>query len=83
MSHYLHPLSIPSRHNSLSDESPYSQTSPSSPADLSTPDSASRTPHFLHIPGPHPQPHIKDADNVDKLANAAISQGQILMFESF
>ena len=74
MPHYLHPLSIPSRNNSTSDESPYSQSTPSTA--WSTPSSASRGPHFLNIPGQTAQQHIKDADNIDKLANAAVSQSK-------
>ena len=74
MSVYLHPLSIPSRNSSMSDASPYTQsTSPtavwSSPT--TTPSRrGSESTHFLNIPGPS-TPHIKDADSVDKEANAA------------
>jgi hypothetical protein len=73
MSVYLHPLSIPSRNSSMSDGSPYAQsTSPA--AAWSSPTTPSRRSsegtHFLNIPGPS-TPHIKDADSVDKEANAA------------
>jgi hypothetical protein len=71
MSQYLRPLSIPSRHNSACDESPYSQSA--SP----TPGSAQSGPYFLNIPGMQTQQNIKDADGVDKLANAAVSQGKL------
>ena len=68
MSGYLHPLSIPSRNNSL-DGSPYSATSwsCSSPPSRSASGDAQ---HFLNIPGLPPL-HIKDADNLDRLAIAA------------
>ena len=69
MSHYLHPLSIPSRNNSL-DESPYSQSSTSGSRSTTPSRSASGDQHFLNIPGLSSQ-HIKDADSVDKLATAA------------
>lgn len=69
MSVYLHPLSIPSRNNSTSsDESPLSSSAAWS---ASTPSRRSSTgTHFLGIPGPS-TPQIKDADSVDKEANAA------------
>ncbi|KAH9976981.1 hypothetical protein BJV74DRAFT_158173 [Russula compacta] len=73
MSHYLHPLSIPSRNDSMSDESPYSLSSPTPTATWSTTTpsrSNSGGPHFLNIPGLSTQ-HIKYADSVDKLANTA------------
>ena len=75
MSQYLRPLSIPSRHNSACDESPYSQSSSPSAASP-TPGSAQNGPYFLNIPGMQTQQNIKDADGVDKLANAAVSQGK-------
>jgi hypothetical protein len=69
MSVYLHPLSIPSRNNSASsDESPLSSSAAWS---ATTPSRKSSTgTHFLGIPGPS-TPQIKDADSVDKEANAA------------
>ena len=68
MSVYLHPLSIPSRNNSASDESPLSASAAWS---ATTPSRRSSTgTHFLGIPGPS-TPQIKDADSVDKEANAA------------
>jgi hypothetical protein len=33
--------------------------------------------YFLNIPGMQTQQNIKDADDVDKLANAAVSQGKL------
>ena len=77
MSQYLRPLSIPSRHNSTCDESPYS-ISPSSPSSACpTPCTAQKAHYFLNIPGMQTQQNIKDADGVDKLANAAVSQGKL------
>jgi hypothetical protein len=75
MSVYLKPLAIPSRNSSMSDASPYTQSGSTSPADAwSSPATHSRRSsegtHFLGIPGPS-TPHIKDADSVDKEANAA------------
>lgn len=74
MSVYLHPLSIPSRNSSMSDASPYTQAQSESTAPWSSPTTHSRrsseSTHFLNIPGPT-TPHIKDADSVDKEANAA------------
>jgi len=73
MSVYLHPLSIPSRNSSMSDSSPYAQPTPPAAA-WSSPTTPSRRSsegsHYLCIPGPS-TPHIKDADSVDKEANAA------------
>lgn len=66
MSSYLHPLSIPSRNNSL-EGSPYSATWSSSPPSRSASGDGA---HFLNIPGLSPL-HIKDADNLDRLAIAA------------
>jgi hypothetical protein len=79
MSVYLHPLSIPSRNNSMSDGSPYNTQSTSPTGDAwSSPTTHSRKgsegSHFLNIPGPT-TPHIKDADSVDKEANAAAAAG--------
>lgn len=76
MSQYLHPLSVPSRHNSTCDESPYSSSQSSPSAACTTPCTAQPGHHFLNIPGLQTQQSIKDADGVDKLANAALSQGR-------
>src|SRR6266404_4595443 len=77
MSQYLHPLSVPSRPMTC-DESPFS--SPQSPTSTSNASPTSRTgqsgQHFLNIPGAQGQQSIKDADGVDKLANAGVSQGR-------
>jgi len=74
MSVYLHPLSIPSRNSSMSDGSPFTQSTSPTAAAWSSPTTPSRRSsegtHFLGIPGPS-TPHIKDADSVDKEANAA------------
>jgi hypothetical protein len=72
MSVYLHPLSIPSRNNSTSSESPLSQSVTSAAWSTTTTPSrrSSESTHFLGIPGPS-TPQIKDADSVDKEANAA------------
>jgi hypothetical protein len=75
MSVYLKPLAIPSRNNSsMSDDSPYTTSpAPSDPWSSPTTRSSRRLSegtHFLGIPGPS-APHIKDADSVDKEANAA------------
>jgi len=71
MSVYLHPLSIPSRNNSMSDGSPYTQsTSPARSSTTSPSRRSSEGTHFLGIPGPS-TPQIKDADSVDREANAA------------
>lgn len=77
MSQYLRPLSVPSRHNSTCDESPYSSPQSSPSAACLTPCSAQSESgrYFLNIPGLQTQQSIKDADGVDKLANAAVSQG--------
>jgi hypothetical protein len=77
MSFYLNPINIPSRNSSISDASPYTQsTSPAAP--WSSPNTPSRrsseSAHFLAIPGPS-TPQIKDADSVDKEANAAAAAG--------
>jgi hypothetical protein len=77
MSVYLSPLTIPSRNNSMSDDSPYTRsTSPTAAWSSSTTPSrrSSEGTHFLGIPGPS-APHIKDADSVDKEANAAAAAG--------
>jgi hypothetical protein len=73
---YLRPIHIPSRNSSMSDASPYTQSdqSTASVAPWSSPNTplrrSSEGTHFLAIPGPS-TPHIKDADSVDKEANAA------------
>jgi hypothetical protein len=70
--YYLHPLSIPSRTSTLADSSPYTSSQSSASASWSNPPSrsASTDSQFLSIPDLSPL-HIKDADSVDKLANAA------------
>lgn len=78
MSQYLHPLSVPSRHNSTCDESPYSISPSSSSAACPTRCTAQSGQYFLNIPGMPTQQNIRDADDVDKLANVAVSQGTSL-----
>ncbi|KAI0258093.1 hypothetical protein BC834DRAFT_847640 [Gloeopeniophorella convolvens] len=79
MTQYLHPLSIPSRRSTTSDESPYTQSPTSiscssSPASQCSRTTIPRSPHYLHVPGLPTQWNIKDADNADRLANAPASR---------
>jgi hypothetical protein len=75
LAQYLRPLSVPSRHTSTCDESPCSSSHSSTSAASPTPLTPQSGRHFLNIPGLQTQQSIKDADDVDKLANAAVSPG--------